>query len=817
MTVEVETITAGPFAGNDIADEFAFEFKIVTEDQITVYETDDEGVTTTLTLTTDYTVTGVGDDEGGTVTRVDGPLPTGYTWYMRTNYLPEQATSFTSQSAFFASLHEAAFDYLTYLVLQLYDRVARAVRFPDSYSGDASVELPMPDAGKALIWNEDEDALINGTVDVAAESAAAIAAAAAAEASETAAAASEAAAAASAAAALTSENNAETAETNAETAETNAETAAAIAVAAASAASTSATNAATAETNAETAETNAEAAAAAAAASETAAGVSETAAAASAAAAATAETNAETAETNAETAATDAASAVVGAATKWNFSTTTTMADPGSGNLRFNHATPTSVTAMAIDDLNAGGADVSAFVVSWDDSTSTDKGTLTVKQGDSFAQYRVTGLTDNSGWTELAVAYINHSGSFTNAVGLYAGFSRTGNLGTTYTGGNLSSAMNEARATVASHATTADIWSALGNQIDWTGTATTTAFPAAAQAGSRRELICAAACSFTAGANMLIDGVSSGKTITCAANDVVIVRAITTTQFRLTHFRYSNSGEARAVVASHATTADIWGAGGNQIDWTGTATTTAFPAAPIAGLKRELVCVGACAFTAGANMLIDGVTSGNTVTCAANDIVTVRAVTTTQFKLSRQKYDGTAQVAASSGLIYIVTVTASNSTSADIDNAMSAYDRYVIKCEGVKFATTGQTINARLKVGGSYQTADYGYIEQSNIASNTTFNATRNAGSAAAIVLSQAGSNSAESVADFDIEISKPADTATYKKIQAKDSIQIATVVGGIDAEGAYVASTAALTGVRVYASSGNITGTFRLYAYTNS
>ena len=106
---------------------------------------------------------------------------------------------------------------------------------------------------------------------------------------------------------------------------------------------------------------------------------------------------------------------------------------------------------------------------------------------------------------------------------------------------------------------------------------------------------------------------------------------------------------ARATVASHATTADIWGAAGNQIDWTGTATTTIFPNAPQAGAERVLICTGACSFTAGANMLIDGVASAATVTCAAGDSVIVRAVSTTQFKLTRVKYDGTAQVAASGG------------------------------------------------------------------------------------------------------------------------------------------------------------------------
>lgn len=111
--------------------------------------------------------------------------------------------------------------------------------------------------------------------------------------------------------------------------------------------------------------------------------------------------------------------------------------------------------------------------------------------------------------------------------------------GTTLVSNTFTGHQNFARATVASHATTADIWNALGNQIDWTGTATTTAFPTAPQAGANRKLICAGACSFTAGANLLIEGYPSGNTLKCSANDIVIVEAITTTQFYLTFTKYT--------------------------------------------------------------------------------------------------------------------------------------------------------------------------------------------------------------------------------------------------------------------------------------
>ncbi|MCK5616743.1 hypothetical protein KAR91_83550, partial [Candidatus Pacearchaeota archaeon] len=113
----------------------------------------------------------------------------------------------------------------------------------------------------------------------------------------------------------------------------------------------------------------------------------------------------------------------------WNFSTTTAMADPGSGNIRFNNATPASVTAIAVDDLDSNGDDVSAYVISWDDSINSHKGTLTVRQGSSFAIFTITGLTDNSGWTQLAVTYVTGSGSFADATISFSGFSRTGDTG----------------------------------------------------------------------------------------------------------------------------------------------------------------------------------------------------------------------------------------------------------------------------------------------------------------------------------------------------------------------------------------------------
>lgn len=121
---------------------------------------------------------------------------------------------------------------------------------------------------------------------------------------------------------------------------------------------------------------------------------------------------------------------------RWLFDSSTTMADPGSGDLRLNHATFASVTAAAVSDncAETGSPSVEAFVLSWDDSTTTAlRGTLIIKKAsapENFAIFTITGSsTDNSGWTQLALTYVIASGSFSNGDTLAVQFTRTGAAG----------------------------------------------------------------------------------------------------------------------------------------------------------------------------------------------------------------------------------------------------------------------------------------------------------------------------------------------------------------------------------------------------
>lgn len=122
---------------------------------------------------------------------------------------------------------------------------------------------------------------------------------------------------------------------------------------------------------------------------------------------------------------------------RYLFDSSTTMADPGTGDVRLNNATLASVTACAISDLTAftGNPDASAVILTWDDSSnSANRGTVTFKKAsapENFAQYIISGAsTDNSGWTQLALTHVASSGSFSAADALAIEFSRTGDKGT---------------------------------------------------------------------------------------------------------------------------------------------------------------------------------------------------------------------------------------------------------------------------------------------------------------------------------------------------------------------------------------------------
>jgi len=152
MTVTTLNITSGPYTGNGASNEYSYTFRVKDKTQLSVYETDTNGVQTLLTVDTDYTVNSVGSDTGGTITRLAGNLPSGYTWYIRSNYIENQLTEFASQGGFFPEVHENQMDHLTFLIQQLRDTLGRQIALSDTIDIDGVLTIAKDAAARAGLF-----------------------------------------------------------------------------------------------------------------------------------------------------------------------------------------------------------------------------------------------------------------------------------------------------------------------------------------------------------------------------------------------------------------------------------------------------------------------------------------------------------------------------------------------------------------------------------------------------------------------------------------------------------------------------------------
>ena len=389
MTIS-STNTKNSYSGDGTTVAFSYTFKILDDDDIQVIlRTDATGTETVQTKTTHYTVSGVGNAGGGTITFVSAPAATETVVLLR-NVPLTQTTDYTPNDPFPAATHEDALDKLTLMAQDTQEEVDRSIKLSRTntmtsteftvgaatrankiFAFDSSGELAVTQeigtfqgdwAASAAYAERDlvKDTSTNNifivnsahtssgsqplTTNTNSSKYDLIVDAAAATTSATNAASSATAAAASATAAAASESAAATSETNAAASEAGVAADAAAAAASAASASTSATNASTSETNASnsasaasTSATNAATSATSASNSASAAGTSESNAATSAtnasnsaSAAATSASNAATSESNASTSETNAASSASSAASDASAAATSAAAAAAS-------------------------------------------------------------------------------------------------------------------------------------------------------------------------------------------------------------------------------------------------------------------------------------------------------------------------------------------------------------------------------------------------------------------------------------------------------------------------------------------------------
>lgn len=161
MTLPVST-RRNSYVGTSLLNEYDFTFKIFNQADIKVVVENLAGTLTTLVLNTDYTVDGVGEASGGSITLVSagqawlttGYLTTGYKLAILGNKSYLQELSIRNQGAYYPSVVEDQLDKFGVMLQQLYEKSRRALGFVETSTATditipplEALSVPMVNAG----------------------------------------------------------------------------------------------------------------------------------------------------------------------------------------------------------------------------------------------------------------------------------------------------------------------------------------------------------------------------------------------------------------------------------------------------------------------------------------------------------------------------------------------------------------------------------------------------------------------------------------------------------------------------------------------
>jgi hypothetical protein len=181
-------------------------------------------------------------------------------------------------------------------------------------------------------------------------------------------------------------------------------------------------------------------------------------------------------------------------------------------------------------------------------------------------------------------------------------------------------------------------------------------------------------------------------------------------------------------------------------------------------------------------------------------------------------------VTASSGaLILLSTVTASNSATVDIETTFdSTYGQYMLVMNNVDITASASDFWIQMKISGSYVTgySYYAAVEKTSASSATYQGATQTiaAFNGVKMLAGTDCSTTAGTSLNCVMYIHAPSDTTFQKQVEwIGKYINTSDVLAKTCGTGGNT-GTGALTGLRFYKTSGNITsGTFRLYGIANT
>jgi hypothetical protein len=153
MTVSSSTNKVS-YAGNGALTTFAYTFKIFDQDDLTVILRASDGTETTQTITTHYTVTGVGDNGGGNVEFVTAPA-SGVTVVIVREQPLTQGLDLVPNDPFPAQSLEDALDKITFMAQRIEEITDRSLKYS---VGDSVISSEIPSTldirGKVLAFDE---------------------------------------------------------------------------------------------------------------------------------------------------------------------------------------------------------------------------------------------------------------------------------------------------------------------------------------------------------------------------------------------------------------------------------------------------------------------------------------------------------------------------------------------------------------------------------------------------------------------------------------------------------------------------------------
>jgi hypothetical protein len=151
------------YNGSGSTGPFAYTFRVLAATDLVLTKRDADDVESTLTYPADYSVSGVGNRSGGSVT-LTVALETGEVLVIRRVRPFTQETDIKNAGAYFPEEHEQALDHFIMVSQQLQEQLNRCLKTAVTAGPTTDLELPIPEAGKGLVWSADGSTLENRTL-----------------------------------------------------------------------------------------------------------------------------------------------------------------------------------------------------------------------------------------------------------------------------------------------------------------------------------------------------------------------------------------------------------------------------------------------------------------------------------------------------------------------------------------------------------------------------------------------------------------------------------------------------------------------------